>query len=922
MSIDPDLKIKRSSIFYRRGTVKDAVHFTKPRTVDAVRDAIVTTCVSTLTETAATDCRFVLHRCRLSLTTRLPPGRTCFYSRRGSIPGFSHVGIVSGEAAGRRDWASELHAHCLGSKRHLYTSVIMSLEYNMIPSVAADVAGSDVQSSHWFVPGDSVPKLWVLVSRVPKEARGRQQRLDGSSRDGFCPLAPRGVSVLAEVVLGHLRYDLRDLLPPRASSPPGFALGSDHAGVYAGLSKVLIQPGPAFACVYYSGKTGWSATCKLIPTATSCGYNSSHPVWHALYECLQDIHGDSSPFLLQPFHELSNGFWPRLTSPHPEIQFVPKMFYWVEVGALGGQSNRQTLLSAYHCIPNTQSWRLFQSAPASSQERRQIVFQSRNEEFGGIKRRKTPPINPQNLGLNACPRVDVVYSTATSPQSCEMSAGIRRFYTTSPALTDNQVYAFERQNSPFLYFILLLLLLLHLRSLFAPQFARRYRLTSYRQGWIRTEGANKSSALELVRHRTRVANRPVLYGISPIPALKELSRIDWLDYSTPTYVNRVRFSAGLLPDSSMREALRTMPLIGGFFSENSRFPRSLIPALIHTHFTAPSSALTNSVLRAVQISPPSNPTWDRNLWDKLRREELQQDSYACLICFHKCHYFRANPLRLLGREIMQRDRHRGKEGLGSHGLHFGAMTTSLSVLRASLNYEERGKNRQERRKNPCDREAQIPNRSSRNESVSIFTDQEMPLQPVRSEFTVRWGQMTRESRNKCRYWRATGPSYIVAPSDGATRLVRASAAWVAGARGTDLPSHSRDRRPMSAATAHACVGGDHLVRTRRWYMNEWVAPHAHAQKPLARRSADAHRATGAQSTLASAGLTTEISYVHTSSRNRGFAGLTGGLSALRRDVQGVLTSGLCVLCGLVRETSSARREIPSGWYKGPSTPPL
>ncbi|KAJ8879943.1 hypothetical protein PR048_020564 [Dryococelus australis] len=82
--------------------------------------------------------------------------------------------------------------------------------------------------------------------------------------------------------------------------------------------------------------------CSVVVTllesrrATSYGYNSSHPVWHALYECLQDIHGDSSPFLLQPFHELSNGFWPRLTSPHPAIQFVPKMFYRVEVGALGG----------------------------------------------------------------------------------------------------------------------------------------------------------------------------------------------------------------------------------------------------------------------------------------------------------------------------------------------------------------------------------------------------------------------------------------------------------------------------------------------------------------------------------------------------------------------------------------------------------
>ncbi|KAJ8881282.1 hypothetical protein PR048_017760 [Dryococelus australis] len=64
--------------------------------------------------------------------------------------------------------------------------------------------------------------------------------------------------------------------------------------------------------------------CSVVVTllesrrATSCGYNSSHPVWYALYECLQDIHGDSSPFLLQPFHEFSNGFWLHLTSPHTQ----------------------------------------------------------------------------------------------------------------------------------------------------------------------------------------------------------------------------------------------------------------------------------------------------------------------------------------------------------------------------------------------------------------------------------------------------------------------------------------------------------------------------------------------------------------------------------------------------------------------------
>ncbi|KAJ8865852.1 hypothetical protein PR048_033375 [Dryococelus australis] len=97
--------------------------------------------------------------------------------------------------------------------------------------------------------------------------------------------------------------------------------------------------------IQYPPKSNWAPVhnvCSVVVTplesrrATSCGYNSGHPVWHALYECLQDIRGDSSPFLLQPFHELSNGFWPRLTSPYPAIQLVPKMFYRVEVGALGG----------------------------------------------------------------------------------------------------------------------------------------------------------------------------------------------------------------------------------------------------------------------------------------------------------------------------------------------------------------------------------------------------------------------------------------------------------------------------------------------------------------------------------------------------------------------------------------------------------
>ncbi|KAJ8870068.1 hypothetical protein PR048_029079 [Dryococelus australis] len=80
-----------------------------------------------------------------------------------------------------------------------------------------------------------------------------------------------------------------------------------------------------------------------------------------------DISGDSSPFLLQPFHELSNGFWPRLTSPHPAIQFVPKMFYRVEVGALGGpvqSANIAVGVPLHNCSPPANANRI-QSATGS-----------------------------------------------------------------------------------------------------------------------------------------------------------------------------------------------------------------------------------------------------------------------------------------------------------------------------------------------------------------------------------------------------------------------------------------------------------------------------------------------------------------------------------------------------------------------------
>ncbi|CDS38241.1 senescence associated protein [Echinococcus multilocularis] len=44
-------------------------------------------------------------------------------------------------------------------------------------------------------------------------------RTENQHQVSFCPSAPRQVSVLAELTLGHLRYDLTDV-PPQSNSPP------------------------------------------------------------------------------------------------------------------------------------------------------------------------------------------------------------------------------------------------------------------------------------------------------------------------------------------------------------------------------------------------------------------------------------------------------------------------------------------------------------------------------------------------------------------------------------------------------------------------------------------------------------------------------------------------------------------------------
>ncbi|KAJ1682760.1 hypothetical protein LUZ63_022019 [Rhynchospora breviuscula] len=61
-------------------------------------------------------------------------------------------------------------------------------------------------------------------------------RTEHRDQTSFCPFALREVSVLTELVLGHLRYSLIDV-PPQSNSPPDNVLESGHAGNSSGLVR-------------------------------------------------------------------------------------------------------------------------------------------------------------------------------------------------------------------------------------------------------------------------------------------------------------------------------------------------------------------------------------------------------------------------------------------------------------------------------------------------------------------------------------------------------------------------------------------------------------------------------------------------------------------------------------------------------------
>ncbi|KAJ8875190.1 hypothetical protein PR048_023085 [Dryococelus australis] len=60
-----------------------------------------------------------------------------------------------------------------------------------------------------------------------------------------------------------------------------------------------------------------------------------------------------------------------------------------------------------------------------------------------------------------------------------------------------------------------------------------------------------------------------------------------------------------IPDFHKWESCRTMPLVDGFFSGISLFPRPFIPALLRTHITSPSSALKTTIT-VISVTPHSH----------------------------------------------------------------------------------------------------------------------------------------------------------------------------------------------------------------------------------------------------------------------------------------------------------------------------
>ncbi|WZY99622.1 hypothetical protein YC2023_071951 [Brassica napus] len=97
--------------------------------------------------------------------------------------------------------------------------------------------------SHYSLNPDHVPYWWVNNPTLGSIGHAFTVRIrtENQNQTSFYPFVPHEISVLVELVLGHLRYLFTDV-PPQPNSPPGnvllpdlpteASLGSKRRGCY------------------------------------------------------------------------------------------------------------------------------------------------------------------------------------------------------------------------------------------------------------------------------------------------------------------------------------------------------------------------------------------------------------------------------------------------------------------------------------------------------------------------------------------------------------------------------------------------------------------------------------------------------------------------------------------------------------------
>ena len=116
----------------------------------------------------------------------------------------------------------------------------------------ADIEGSksDVAMNAWppqaSYPCGNFSDTSCLKLSTSKGSIGRAFtvciRTENQNQASFCPFAPRGVSVPAELALGHLRYRLTDV-PPQSNSPPDTVAGAGRASPARGARRLTPETG-------------------------------------------------------------------------------------------------------------------------------------------------------------------------------------------------------------------------------------------------------------------------------------------------------------------------------------------------------------------------------------------------------------------------------------------------------------------------------------------------------------------------------------------------------------------------------------------------------------------------------------------------------------------------------------------------------